>query len=62
MALPPGPLGLATVIPDLLAIWKLQQQLVADIAAVFGKGVVVGVPQSATTRSSIWTPALDTRI
>jgi hypothetical protein len=37
MALPPGPLGLATVIPDLIAIWKLQQQLVADIAAVFGK-------------------------
>ena len=37
MALPPGPLGLATVIPDLLAIWKLQQQLVADVAAVFGQ-------------------------
>lgn len=37
MSLPPGPLGLATVIPDLIAVWRLQQQLVADIAAVFGK-------------------------
>jgi len=37
MALPPGPLGMATVIPDLLAIWHLQQRMVADIAAIFGK-------------------------
>lgn len=37
MALPPGPLGLATVVPDLIAIWRLQQSMVADIAASFGK-------------------------
>lgn len=37
LALPPGPLGLATVLPDLLAIWRLQQSMVADIAATFGK-------------------------
>jgi uncharacterized protein (DUF697 family) len=37
LALPPGPLGLATVLPDLLAIWRLQQGMVADIAAVYGK-------------------------
>ena len=37
MALPPGPLGLATLIPDLLAIWNLQQSMVADIAAVYGR-------------------------
>lgn len=37
MSLPPGPFGLMTVLPDLLAVWRLQQQLVADIAAVFGK-------------------------
>jgi hypothetical protein len=37
MSLPPGPFGLATVIPDLIAVWRLQQQLVADLAAVFGK-------------------------
>jgi len=37
MALPPGPLGIVTLVPDLLAIWKLQQTMVADIAAAFGK-------------------------
>ena len=36
-SLPPGPLGMATVLPDLLAVWRIQQQLVADIAATFGK-------------------------
>ena len=35
--LPPGPLGMATVLPDLLAIWRIQQQLVADIAGAYGK-------------------------
>ena len=35
--LPPGPLGMATVLPDLLAVWRVQQQLVADIAGAFGK-------------------------
>lgn len=39
LSLPPGPLGMATVVPDLLAIWKLQQTMVADIAAAFGKTV-----------------------
>src|SRR4051812_17948528 len=37
MSLPPGPLGMMTVLPDLLSVWRLQQQLVADIAAAFGK-------------------------
>ncbi len=35
-SLPPGPLGLLTAVPELLAIWNLQAQLVADIAAAFG--------------------------
>lgn len=35
--LPPGPLGLATVLPDLLTVWRIQQQLAADIAATFGR-------------------------
>jgi hypothetical protein len=35
--LPPGPLGLATVLPDLMSVWRIQQQLVADIAGAFGK-------------------------
>jgi hypothetical protein len=36
-ALPPGPLGMLTVIPDLLKVWQIQQQMVADVAACFGK-------------------------
>ena len=37
LALPPGPLGMATILPDLLAIWQIQKQMVADIAAAHGK-------------------------
>lgn len=37
LAIPPGPLGLLTVIPDLLKVWHIQRQMVADIAACFGK-------------------------
>jgi hypothetical protein len=41
LALPPGPAGLLTVIPDLMLIWKLQGQMVADVAAAYGKTVVL---------------------
>jgi hypothetical protein len=37
LALPPGPLGLLTVLPDLFVIWKLQRQMVADIFALYGR-------------------------
>jgi len=37
LSLPPGPAGLLTILPDLVAIWKMQQQMVADIAGCFGK-------------------------
>lgn len=37
LAIPPGPLGMLTILPDLLAIWRIQAQMVADIAAVHGK-------------------------
>jgi uncharacterized protein (DUF697 family) len=37
LALPPGPMGWLTILPDLAAIWRLQAQMVADIGAVFGK-------------------------
>jgi hypothetical protein len=37
LAIPPGPAGLLTVIPDLMKVWQLQQQMVADVAACFGK-------------------------
>jgi hypothetical protein len=37
LALPPGPLGMLTIVPDLVAVWHIQRQLVADIAACYGK-------------------------
>ena len=37
LALPPGVIGMLTVLPDLVAIWRLQAQLVADIAGLYGK-------------------------
>jgi len=37
LAIPPGPLGMLTVIPDLIAIWRIQARMVADIAAAHGK-------------------------
>lgn len=39
LALPPGVLGMVTVVPDLVAIWRLQAQMVADIAGLFGREV-----------------------
>jgi len=37
LALPPGPFGLVTVLPDLYLIWKTQPQMVADIFALYGR-------------------------
>ena len=37
LALASGPMGMLTVIPDLLKVWQIQQQMVADVAACFGK-------------------------
>ena len=37
LALPPGVLGWLTVLPELVAVWRLQAQMVSDIAAVYGK-------------------------
>jgi hypothetical protein len=37
LALPPGPLGVLTVLPDLYLIWQTQRQMVADIFAVYGR-------------------------
>lgn len=37
LAVAPGPFGLLTVIPDLIKVWQIQQQMVADIAACYGK-------------------------
>lgn len=37
LALPPGPLGWLTILPEMVAVWKIQSQMVADIAALYGK-------------------------
>ena len=36
-ALVPGPLGVLTLLPDIYGVWKVQAQLVSDIAALYGK-------------------------
>jgi hypothetical protein len=37
LALPPGMVGWLTVLPEMVGVWKIQRQLVADIAAIYGK-------------------------
>jgi hypothetical protein len=37
LALPPGPLGWLTIAPELYAVWRIQAQMVADIAGAYGK-------------------------
>ena len=36
-ALPPGPIGGVTPLPELAAIWRVQATLVADVAAAWGR-------------------------
>lgn len=45
LALPPGPLGWATIAPEMLAVWHIQRQLVADIAALYGRSAELGPAQ-----------------
>jgi hypothetical protein len=45
LALPPGPLGWLTIVPELVAIWRIQAQLVADLSGVFGVPARLGREQ-----------------
>ena len=45
LALPPGPWGMLTVLPDLVAIWKIQAQMVADIAGAYGQTALLSPEQ-----------------
>ncbi|MGN6327769.1 MAG: hypothetical protein ACTHL5_02385 [Rhodanobacter sp.] len=45
LALPPGPLGWLTLLPELVAIWKIQGQMVSDIAAAYGRLATLGREQ-----------------
>jgi len=42
LALPLGPLGWLTVLPELVTVWRIQARLVADIAALHGHAEPVG--------------------
>lgn len=37
LALPPGPAGWLTILPEMMGVWKIQKQMVADIAALYGQ-------------------------
>lgn len=45
LSLPPGFLGWLTVVPELVGVWKLQAQMVSDIAGVYGKSKTLGREQ-----------------
>ncbi|WP_296446852.1 EcsC family protein [Rhodoferax sp. UBA5149] len=45
LALPPGFLGWLTILPELVGVWKLQAQMVSDIASVYGKSAALGREQ-----------------
>ena len=37
LAIPPGPAGMLTIIPDVMKVWDIQRQMVSDIAACYGQ-------------------------
>jgi hypothetical protein len=41
LALPVGPAGWLTILPELVVVWKIQEQMVADLAGVYGKQAVL---------------------
>ena len=41
LALPPGALGWLTILPELITVWKIQAQMVADIAGIYGKSATL---------------------
>ena len=45
LALPPGPIGWLTILPEMVAVWKIQAQLVSDIAAIHGRKGELGAEQ-----------------
>jgi hypothetical protein len=45
LALPPGPIGWLTILPEVVAVWKIQAQMVADIAGAYGKQALLSREQ-----------------
>jgi len=54
LALPPGPLGWLTVLPELVAVWKLQAQMVADIAGIYGNKAELTREQMIMDLQAMW--------
>lgn len=36
LAIPSGPLGWLTILPEIVAVWRIQSQMIADLAGVYG--------------------------
>lgn len=45
LSLPPGWMGWLTVLPEMVSVWKIQAQMVADIAALHGQRSNLGQEQ-----------------
>ncbi len=45
LALPPGPIGWLTILPEMMTVWRIQAQLVADVAALYGRTAELGPTQ-----------------
>jgi hypothetical protein len=45
LALPPGPLGWITILPEIVAVWRIQSQMIADIAGAYGKDAALDQEQ-----------------
>jgi len=45
LSVPLGPVGMLTVLPDLAAVWRIQRQLVADIASCYDQKTQLGKEQ-----------------
>lgn len=37
MSIPPGPMGMLTILPDLYLVWKIQSKMIGDVAALYGQ-------------------------
>lgn len=45
LALPPGPAGIVLILPELLTVWRIQSQMVADIAGAYGRSATLSREQ-----------------
>jgi len=41
MSLPPGPFGWLTILPEIIGVWRIQAQMVADIGGAYGRSAAL---------------------